>query len=170
MYFGLFRIGELTKGEHPVLACDVHIASNKKKILFILHTLKTHGKYAKPQQIKITSQKLNDKSADSTEARKVKHLPCPYGLLCKYLEIRGSYVDFNEPFFIFSDKSPVRPSHVRQCLKNMISQANFEYPELYQVHGIRAGCACDLLELGISVESIKKAGRWKSNAVYRYLK
>ena len=34
-YFGLFRVGELTKGSYPVLAKDVHITTNKKKILFI---------------------------------------------------------------------------------------------------------------------------------------
>ena len=35
-YFGLFRVGELTNGDHPVKACDVHLARNKKKILFVL--------------------------------------------------------------------------------------------------------------------------------------
>ena len=28
-YYGLFRIGELTSGDHPVLAQDVHIGTNK---------------------------------------------------------------------------------------------------------------------------------------------
>ena len=37
-YFGLFRIGELTAGSHPVKVTDVHIARNKQKILFILRT------------------------------------------------------------------------------------------------------------------------------------
>ena len=31
VYFGLFRVGELTSGTHPVRARDVHIADNKKK-------------------------------------------------------------------------------------------------------------------------------------------
>ena len=33
-YFGLFHIGELTTGDHPVLASDVHIGFNKKKYSF----------------------------------------------------------------------------------------------------------------------------------------
>ena len=40
-YFGLFRVGELATGDHPVLARDVHISYNKRKILFVLRTSKT---------------------------------------------------------------------------------------------------------------------------------
>ena len=40
-YFGLLRVGELTQGEHPILATDVHIGENKNKILFVLRTSKT---------------------------------------------------------------------------------------------------------------------------------
>ena len=43
-YFGLFRVGEVTAGDHPILAKDVHIAKNKEKMLFILRTSKTHWK------------------------------------------------------------------------------------------------------------------------------
>ena len=42
-YYGLFRIGELTTGQHPVKAKDVHIGQNKEKMLFILHSSKTHN-------------------------------------------------------------------------------------------------------------------------------
>ena len=48
-YFGLFRVGELTTGDHPVLARDVHIGINKKKMLFLLRTSKTHWKDSKPK-------------------------------------------------------------------------------------------------------------------------
>ena len=30
-YYGLFRVGELAKGDHPVLAKDVEIGTNKRK-------------------------------------------------------------------------------------------------------------------------------------------
>ena len=32
-YYGLFRVGELTSGTHPVKVADIHIARNKKKML-----------------------------------------------------------------------------------------------------------------------------------------
>ena len=37
-YFGLFRIGEVTSGLHPVKALDVYVADNSKKFKFILRT------------------------------------------------------------------------------------------------------------------------------------
>ena len=42
-------------------------------------------------------------------------------------------------------------------------------PRQFRIHGLSAGRACDLLKLDVSVETIKKLGRWKSNAVYSYL-
>ena len=41
-YYGLFRVGEITDSQHAVKACDVHIGVNKRKLLFILRTSKTH--------------------------------------------------------------------------------------------------------------------------------
>ena len=60
MYYGLFRIGELTQGDHPVLARDVHIAKNKKKIFFVLRSTKTLYKNMKLQLIKISSTKKKE--------------------------------------------------------------------------------------------------------------
>ena len=56
-YFGLFHVGELTTSDHPVLARDVHIGVNKRKIMFILRTSKTHWKNTRPQSVKISSTK-----------------------------------------------------------------------------------------------------------------
>ena len=53
-YYGLFRVGELALGPHQVKAKDIHIADNKDKILVVLHSSKTHGKYSYPQKVKIT--------------------------------------------------------------------------------------------------------------------
>ena len=47
-YYGLMRIGELTTGPHVVKAKDVHIATNKNKILLILYTSKTHNRCSYP--------------------------------------------------------------------------------------------------------------------------
>ena len=41
-YYGLFTVGELTAGTHPVRVTDIHVADNKNKILFVLCTSKTH--------------------------------------------------------------------------------------------------------------------------------
>ena len=79
-YYGLFRVGELTKGDHPVLARNVQIGKNKNKMLFILRTSKTHWIDAKPQLIKIASSKACN-SDNNTH--------CPFQLLRIYLQLRG---------------------------------------------------------------------------------
>ena len=43
-------------------------------------------------------------------------------------------------------------------------------PSLYSCQGVRLGYALDLLDMGLSVETIKKMGRWRSNAIYEYFK
>ena len=57
-YYGLFRIGELGLSPHTITVTDVHVALNKRKMLFILRSSKTHGKYTKPQMVKITSSQI----------------------------------------------------------------------------------------------------------------
>ena len=96
-------------------------------------------------------------------------MPCPYDLLRKYIKSQGPYINNSEPFFMFANKSPIRPAHARHCLKTMLKLAGFQH-QLYNFHGIRAGRSCDLYDLGLTVETIKKIRRWKSNAVYRYLR
>ena len=43
-YYGLLRVGELTDSRHVLKACNVHMAKNKKKILLVLYSSKTHGR------------------------------------------------------------------------------------------------------------------------------
>ena len=64
-YYGLMRVGEVTKSQHVLKAKDVHIAQNKDKILLILYSSKTHTKGSRPQKIKITSNR-NEKSGSCT--------------------------------------------------------------------------------------------------------
>ena len=157
MYFGMFHIGEMTYSQHVVKARDVHVATNKPKILFILHSSKTHGKGDKPQIIKLTGSAL------------LKYNPlCPFSRLIDYIDVRKKFVHDSEQFFVFRDQSVVTPTHFRKLLKDLLIRAQLD-PSLYGVHGMRAGRSCDLLDMGLSVETIKKLGRWKSMAVYSYL-
>ena len=124
-----------------------------------------------PQMIKISSL-LCYHSGQKNEQKDVRcatELPCPYQLLRDYLVCRGGYVCDSEPYFIFRDRSPVTQTHFRVCLRLMLKLAGFQ-EKFYGTHSLRAGRSCDLYKLGISVETIKKIGRWKSNTVFRYLK
>ena len=166
-YFGLFRVGELTLGEHVVKACDVHIGKNKDKLMFVLHTSKTHWFNTKPQSIKISSkinEKLPIKGHSATNC-----LECPFENLRKYLNCRKSRKDDSEQFFIFKDRSPVTPTNFRSILKKSLELLKLD-ASMYSTSGFRSGRAIDLAEIGISVESLKNLGRWKSSAVFTYLK
>ena len=163
-YYGLFRIGELTLGMHPVLAKDVHISDNKRKLKFVLHTSKTHWRDSGPQVIRISNKQIYPSK------RKLPGVlcPCPYQSLRNYMKVRQpGFIHVQEPFFVFKDRSPVQPEHVRQVLKKTIVQIGLD-PAFYHFHSFRIGRATDLLAF-LDVPMIKAIGRWRSNSVYSYL-
>ena len=165
-YFGLFRVGEVTDGPHVLLAHNVSIGQNKKKMLFVLKTSKTTGLGDKPQRIKIKSNPAA--AEDLGEDKKHLHF-CPFEILEEYIAIRPDMRNRQEQFFMFRDNSPVQAHHLRTVLKELIKMAGLR-PELYSGHSLRIGRASQLAKLGVSVETIKKLGRWRSNAVFRYLR
>ena len=119
-YFGIFRVGEVANGQHPVKAKDVHIAKNKNKIMYILYTSKTHGYDSKPQKVTIAQTNMNDKELK----RNAKCFFCPYMLSREYLALRGNYKQLDEPFFIYKDKSPVPPDQLRITLRAALQRLN----------------------------------------------
>ena len=42
VFYRLLRVRELTMGDHPMLAKEVHIATNKDKTKCVIHTSETH--------------------------------------------------------------------------------------------------------------------------------
>ena len=157
-YYGLFRIGELTMSDHVVKAVNVHVATNKQKILVILYTSKTHNLSHRPQKIKI--QAVNDKSSN--------RVFCPFHLMRQFIAIRRSYQSLEEPLFIFRNGSPVCTNHVRLVLKSALIAVGLDH-SLYGFHSLRVGRTSDLVKAGMGIEQIKMLGRWKSNAVYKYI-
>ena len=162
-YYGLIRVSEVTCSPHVLKARDVHIASNKDKILLILYSSKTHDKSSRPQKIKITLNK-NEKSGNYSH----RHF-CPFKLLRQYIKLRGSYDLDSEQLFVFRDKSPVRPTHPRMVLKNAISNLGLD-ARLYGMHSFRIGCNSDLIKYNYTIDEIKLMGRWRSNVVFKYIR
>ena len=162
-YYGLFRVGELTTGGHPVLAKNVQIGTNKSKMQFILYTSKMHGQNNVLQKVKISNTRNN--AAHHAEVTKY----CPFELLRHYALMRGPFRNQDEPFFMLSDGKPVKLAQMNHCLKDCLVQLG-KNPRHYSVHSFPIGRSNDLLKLGLSVESIKRLGRWKSNAVFKYFR
>ena len=159
-YYGMMRVGELTLSDHTLKACDIHMGDNKDKMLLVLYTSKTHGRKNKPQEIKIAAVKL---------LKEDKKFFCPFETVSKFLRIRGPFLDTEEMLFVFRDHSPVKPHQFRCTLRLLLDRLDLD-SSLYDVHSFRSGRTCDLARFGYSVDQIKAMGRWKSNAVYRYLK
>ena len=138
-YYGLLRIGEITTSEHVVKAGDVQIGVNKNKLLFILRSSKTHSKGSKPQQIKISSTAVFD-----TDFNDERNTHCPFSIIRAYLEVRKDRIDDMEQFFVFSDRSPVKPHHMRSTLKNIIKTLGKD-ESLFETHSFRSGRSIDLM-------------------------
>ena len=158
LYYGLMRIGEVTLSPHAVKARDVLLAQNQPGVMFKLYTSKTHGRQDRPQTILIQSAMIKETS-----------LFCPIQEITEYSRIRPCYRFDEEQYFVFQDNSPVKASQVRSTLRRLIRRMGLD-DELYDTHSFRIGCATDLFKRGYTVEKIKKMGRWRSNAVYQYLR
>ena len=165
-YYGLLRIGELTDSQHVIKLGNVHIAQNDNRVLFVLYTSKTHGLRNRPQKIRLDTRKNRKRKERQSNF-------CPVDATYKYLQIRAensnNIPDVKDQFFVFSDGTKVKAQHVRKLLRKLIKRLDLN-PSLYDTHSFRIGRATDLLKYGYGVDEIKKKGRWKSNAVFNYLR
>ena len=159
-YYGLMRIGELVAGAHTAKAKDVYIATNKNKIQIVLYSSKTHDESSEPQKITIS---------EDEECGRNKRSFCPFRILSEYYKMRGDYASDSEHFFVFSDQSEIKPQIVQSLLKRLLDRIGID-GSLYGTHSFRIGRGTDLIKYGVNIEIIKRMGRWKSNAVYRYLR
>ena len=120
-----------------------------------------HGQESLPQNIKIKSRNIDEKC--------VKKFYCPFRLMENFLAMRGSYISDSEKFFVFRDGSNVNHNHVCNTIRFMLTKLNLN-SALYDTHSLRIGRSSDMLKYEYSIEEIKLAGRWKSNAVFWYLR
>ena len=166
MYYGLMRIGEVVSGTHTLKARNVNIARNKDKIQIILYTSKTHGKESLPQKIVISSL------AETPFTGRINYSTrffCPFSVLRRYFHCRDGFDYDNEHFFVFKDRLQILPRHVRLTLRQILQLLGLD-PLAYNTHSFRIGRSCDMFKSGVDLEYIKAVGRWRSIAVYKYLK
>ena len=159
-YYGLLRVGEVTETEagHTIKAKDIHVSYNKKSVLLVLRSSKTHTVGDRPQKIVIKPD---------TNCR-LQHF-CPVNIISNYLELKNQYNSDEENLFSFRDGTPVRATLFREVLRRTIANLHLN-SEFYDTHSFRIGRATDLMKNGVPVDQIKHQGRWKSNAVFQYLR
>ena len=115
-YYGLLRVGEVTQGPHVLLANNVHVGVNKKKLLFVLRSSKTHSQGDHPQMIKLNS------TAASGKGKHRRNKFCPYTVINSYIQRCPHAISEYEQFFVFADWTPVLPDQVRGLLRQLISR------------------------------------------------
>ena len=159
------RACELTVCEvgHTVRARDLHLGTNKDKLMIVLYSSKTHNKESRLQKIKIVANKI-EKSGHYLK----RHF-CPFKLVNRFINNRQRIAQENEPIFIFRDGMPVTDKHAREVLKDIITKLGLE-AHLYGLHSFRIGRMSDLAKYGYSIEEIRRMGRWQSNTVYKYIR
>ena len=133
-YYGLMRIGELTRSLHVVKAGNIHVGNNKNKIMIVLYSSKTHGKESRPQEIKITEVQYNSNRYRQSRTR----FFCPFKALRKFIAFRGGFDSAAEQFFIFRDGFNVESKHVRKVLKLLLKRVNLDH-KLYDTQSFRFG-------------------------------
>ena len=115
-YFGLLRKGEVSKGPHVLLARNIHVATNKNKMLFILMSSKTHTPGGNPQMVKISNIPLKGNGTPN-KPRKHKNPLCPFYLLKEYIGVHPKIVLDEEQFFVFADHTLVKPMNCHNTLR-----------------------------------------------------
>ena len=61
------------------------------------------------------------------------------------------------------------PTNIRSVLRQSIQSIGLQ-ANAYDLHSFRIGRTSDMVKDEHSIKTVKQAGRWKSNAVYRYIK
>ena len=159
------HVGELTKSPYVLRARNVHISIDSGKLLLILNSSKMHGEGGYPQKIKITA------NAKERTGNYRKRNFCPLQLTRDYILQCGGYQDDDEQFFVFADKSPVKPEHTRSLLHTILNDLGLsKESHLFNVHSLRIGKCCDLIKYGYSIEDVKCMGRWRSNCIYKNIR
>ena len=159
-YFGMLRVSEMTRGQHALKASDVHLGINKNKLLLVLYSSKTHNQSCRPQKIKIVA---------ATNYSNTRNFFCPFDITRQYLKVHGGYFTVSEQFFVFKDRSPVRAEHILKIIRLTIAKLNLN-PKHFGTHSLRIRRCTDLVKDGCPIEKVKLLGRWKSNAVFKYIR
>ena len=141
-YFAL-RIGELTDSQHNITLEQVLVKQNSLTINF--RTFKHSSSF----------------TSCPHEVHRVNNHPCPVVELKNYLANRDKA---SGPFFKLDNK-PV-PRHVYNNKNQMIGEDTTNY----SAHSFRIGATTYWASKGMSELQIKQLGRWKSDAIFKYLR
>lgn len=156
-FFGLFRVGELVfssafMADAPLLELDIIQYEPNKSFKVRLRRSKTNQQGV-PVIVPI--------AATGTSV-------CPVASMNDYLRVRPKNVNCKY-LFCHLDGSPLSRYQFGAVLTKVIRTTR--YPSAgFKTHSFRIGAATWLAQQGVSYNSIKKMGRWSSDAFLRYIR
>lgn len=155
-YFGLLRVSELVftsnmLANRPLQTCDVQIETAAQALIVSIRLSKTN-QCGKPTILRIPA------AADRTF--------CCVAAVVEYLKFRPDTASY---FFCHANSSPLKRSQFSGVLTKAISYAGLPVHK-FKTHSFRIGRATTLASQGVSNETIKILGRWKSNAFQTYIR
>ena len=155
-YFGLLRVSEIVftnqiNANRPLLYSDVQVTDGSQAVLISIRVSKTKQSGA-PTILRIP--------------RSGNPSLCCVTAVQNYLHLRPCHPQY---FFSHMNGSPLTRSQFTGVLAKAIRCLGLPI-QVYTSHSFRIGRASDLASKGLSNETIKQLGRWKSDAVERYIR
>lgn len=154
-FHGFLRVGEFTTtasndSSHVLQVGDAQFSDDGSSLLVTI----TFYKHSAQQPITLDI------------SRATNPLLCPVRTLRTYLDTYGHTVG---PLFQFMDGKPVPYAFFMKTLDALLSFLGLDR-RLYRGHSFRIGAATTAAANGVSEIVIQKMGRWKSDAVKRYIR
>ena len=155
-YNGLLRVSEIVFTNHinanrPLLFSDVQFTDGSQAVLISIRVSKTNQSEA-PTILRIP--------------RSGNPSLCCVTAVQNYLRLRPCHSQY---FFRHINGSPLTWSQFTGVLAKAIRCLGLP-TQVYTSHSFRIGHASDLASKGVSNETIKKVGRWKSDVMERYIR
>ena len=91
---------------------------------------------------------------------------CPVLAIKNYLRIRGTY---GGPLFTKQNKLSITRAQFSQALRQVIKKAGFDDSRI-KGHNFRIGASTTAASLGFTEDQIQRMGRWRSDAVKKYIR
>ena len=148
-FFFALRIGEITDSKHNILINQITISADNIMLNF-----------------KSYKHSSSNSNADSPHVVNQSASPaCPVVNINNYLQLRGNKFG---PLFKLRDKA-VSSTVYSNTLKSILKVLGKDISK-FSSHSFRIGAATYWSNIGFSELQIKRMGRWKSNAIFKYLR
>ena len=158
-FFCLFRVSELIVLSVEQADAALHTDD--------VHYPRTSGSIASKLIVRLKKSKTSQFGASvHIPISQVNGPACPVGAVIKFLNLR---VSSSRIFFCHLNGKPLTRYQFGAVLTKCINHLGLP-SKGYRTHSFRIGAASWLAKKGVSDESIKRMGRWKSQTFKRYIR